>query len=79
MSRSRKRPIVKDRPRNGKKSTMYWRSVRSNQNLVVRKMVSTGDYNLEIPNEKVIINDYDYSDYTIDLNGSKDQEKFSRK
>jgi hypothetical protein len=59
MSRSHKKAIIKDRPRNNKKSSMYWRVVRRVQKLFLRQ-------GKDIPSPKVIYNDYDYSDYTID-------------
>lgn len=79
MSRSRKLPIIKDRPRNYKKSTFYWRIVRR----VQKSLLKSGK---EIKNPKEIIDDYNYSDYTIDyrkfyswwFNG-KDPEYFRNK
>lgn len=72
MSRSKRKPIIKDRPRNNKKSTLYWRIVRR----VTKQYVKLGK---EIPNEKTIVNDYDYCDYTMDLTKDKDSKKYSRK
>ena len=64
MSRSRRKAIIKDRPRNIKKSSFYWRQVRSSQNNVIR---SCRDFDeLEIPNAKTIVDDYDYCDYKFD-------------
>jgi hypothetical protein len=65
MSRSRKKPILKDRPRNIKKSSLYWRTVRR----VIKDRVryhqeSLDDENLPLPEE--IVNDYDYCDYIWD-------------
>lgn len=65
MSRSRKKPILKDRPRNIKKSSLYWRTVRR----VIKDRVryyqdSIDDENLPLPEE--IVNDYDYCDYIWD-------------
>lgn len=69
MSRSYKKPIIKDRPRNYKKSTYYWRKVRR----ISKNCMRSGR---DIPNQKSIIDDYDYSDYTIvDCNSAK----YSRK
>jgi hypothetical protein len=63
MSRSYKKAIIKDRPRNYKKSTSYWKGTRSTINNVVKQLKY--DPTLEIPNEKTLINDYDYSDYSF--------------
>ena len=65
MSRSRKLPILKDRPRNIKKSSEYWRTVRRVLKDKVRFYQETlDDETLPLPEE--IINDYDYCDYIWD-------------
>jgi hypothetical protein len=48
MSRSLRVDIIKDRPRNRKKSSAYWRTVRRVQNQAVRRMK-------EVPDEKEIV------------------------
>ena len=90
MSRSRKKAILKDRPRNAKKSALYWRNVRSTQNNAIRGCRDLEE--LEIPHEKTIVDDYTYCDYKIDHefdnfvsiyhtreDNEKDKEKYSRK
>ena len=67
MSRSKKEPIVKERPRNHRKSTEYWRRVRRVINQAVRKLFFKDEDEVVIPNPKQIVNDYDYSDYTMDM------------
>ena len=66
MSRSRKLPILKDRPRNCKKSSIYWRTVRRviNEKVKLYKDIPSDDVNL--PEPKEIVNDYDYSDWKRD-------------
>jgi hypothetical protein len=90
MSKSYKLAIIKDRPRNVKKSSLYWRQVRSSQNNVIR---SCRDFEeLEIPNAKTIVDDYDYCDYKFDYEFdpyisvnttrekiAKEKEKYRRK
>lgn len=87
MSRSRKKAIIKQARRNYKKSTMYWRTIRSAIKNTIRSCRNYED--LEIPDPKTIVNDYDYSDYTIDYeydrssgyfwyNGKKDTEKHNK-
>jgi len=66
MSRSRRKPIVKDRPRNEKKSSLYWRIVRRVINGKVRQMSKTDEDETTLPEPKEIVNDYDYCDYKID-------------
>jgi len=73
MSRSKRKPIIKDRPRNYKKSTMYWRMVRRRQKIETNKIKTQDE--IEITNPKSIVNDYDYSDYKfLDC-----EEKYTRK
>lgn len=62
MSRSTRKAIIKDRPRNNKKSTLYWRKIRRIINSKVRNNI---DDNV-IPVPKEIVNDYDYCDYIMD-------------
>lgn len=66
MSRSRRKPIVKDRPRNDKKSSLYWRVVRRVINDKVRQITKSPEEDVELPEPKEIVNDYDYCDYKID-------------
>ena len=66
MSRSRRKPIVKDRPRNDKKSSLYWRIVRRVINGKVRQLSKTDEDETSLPEPKEIVNDYDYCDYKID-------------
>lgn len=63
MSRSYKLAIIKDCPRNYKKSSHYWRRVRSSQKNSIRSCRDLDE--LEIPPAKSIVNDYDYCDYKI--------------
>lgn len=65
MSRSRKKPIIKDRPRNAKKSSLYWRVVRRVINDKVRQILTNPEKEPDLPEPKEIVNDYDYSDYKI--------------
>lgn len=55
MSRSTKKPIVKDNPKG--RRALYWRTTRRIINEAIRQQKET------LPLEKEIINDYDYSDY----------------
>lgn len=81
MSRSRRKPIIKDGPKNYKKSSFYWRQIRR----VIKGRVKYLSENLEdkqLPDPKEIINDYNYSDYRFDTRfiGDKElSEKYSRK
>jgi hypothetical protein len=82
MSRSKKEPIIKERPKNHRKSTEYWRRVRRVINQAVRKLFYKDEDEVVIPNPKQIVNDYDYSDYTMYMRGiSKptDREKLVKK
>lgn len=66
MSRSKRKPIIKDRPRNTKKSSLYWRIVRRVINDKVRQISANPDVEPDLPTPKEIVNDYDYCDYKID-------------
>lgn len=82
MSRSNKLPIIKERPRNHKKSTEYWRKVRRVISQSVRKLFFKDEDEVVIPNPKEVVNDYDYSDYTIDMRDiskPSDREKYIKK
>lgn len=75
MSRSFRKPIVKDKPRNFKAST-YYRRIRR----VIKQLVKMLEE--ELPDPKSIVNPYDYMDWRSDLRDSKDIEqktKWSRK
>lgn len=80
MSRSRRKPIVKDRPRNEKKSSIYHRTVRRVTNEKIRYLNEDVDDEI-LPDPKEIVNDYDYSDYKFDFrfNDDENSEKESRK
>lgn len=75
MSRSRKQPIVKDRPRNEKKSSLYWRIVRRVINGKVRQIDKSDEDETNLPQPKEIVNDYDYCDYIMDYRDSSWSEK----
>jgi hypothetical protein len=64
MARSRKKAILKDRPRNIKKTTMYWRAIRSTIKTAIRSCKDLEE--LELPDPKTIVNDYNRCDYIID-------------
>ena len=64
MSRSRKKAIIKDKPRNYKASAFYWRRIRSRLKNILKSCKNFE--NLELPNPKTLISDYDYCDYSID-------------
>lgn len=55
MSRSTKKPIIKDSPKG--RRALYWRTTRRVINEAIRQRRDM------VPIEKEIVNDYDYSDY----------------
>ena len=69
MSRSTKLPIVKDKPRNRKRSSEYWRRVRRvlNQTVSSFSVIEDEDDFNDLPNPKAIVDDYDYCDYVHDM------------
>lgn len=80
MSRSTRKPIIKDRPRNHKKSSLYWRSVRSTIKQSIREISQLEDKeDFEIPNPKEIVNDYNYCDYVFDYEHYDLDEEYKQK
>lgn len=79
MSRSRKKPIIKD---NGFHKDNYWRTVRRVQKSQLSKIPRNidvtdleDDLDVDIPPNKSIVNDYDYCDWI----NYDDREKAKRK
>lgn len=67
MSRSIKKPIVKDKPR-----INYWKTVRKtlNQTVAQFSVVEDEDDLNDLPDPRAIVNDYDYCDYVSDIRHS---------
>lgn len=65
MSRSIKQPVKKDKPRNFKKSAIYWRTIRRVINHTIRNFKNNLD-EMILPKEKTIVNDYDHEDWISD-------------
>jgi len=73
MSRSFKEPFVKD-----KKPLKYYKQIRSRTNTVVRQLKLNPD--LELPQAKTIVNDYDICDYVFMIEKhEKNYNKATRK
>ena len=85
MSRSIKKPIVKDKPRNRKRTSTYWRTVRRSINSKLRTYSYHIGSNLQdvdepsLPQPREVVNDYDYCDWVMRLVDPKGVEKYSRK
>ena len=71
MSRSYKLAISKDK---GLKD-FYWKKVRHVTNQAIKQLNIDSDDNL-LPHPKEIMNDYDYSDYTIDYEFDRSSSYF---
>ena len=65
MSRSTKKPIYKDSPRNHNRAAVYWRTVRRVINAKIRYYQEDVD-DITIPIPQEVVNDYDYIDYRWD-------------
>ena len=93
MSRSRREPWIKDKPRNCKRTSLYWRSIRRVWN---NEMNSSKfwDEDFSFTDRKTIYNQWDYCDYKFIVYEDKqkdnrmeifrgwtkkDVEKYSRK
>ena len=90
MSRSKRKAIIKDKPRNVNRAAQYWQAIRSRTNTAIRSCDDLEE--LEIPDPKTIVNDYDYCDYVVDYEHKiyesryctasqslKERKKYSRK
>ena len=62
MSRSRKKPIYKDK---GMSVHQYWSTIRHEWKQITNKNYDNDDFYLRDP--KSIINDYDYCDYWFEV------------
>ena len=80
MSRSYRKPIIKNRPRNSKKSSSYWRTIRRVTNEKVTYLKEALEDEI-LPEPQEIIDDWDYSDYRVDYRFENDEfaKKESRK
>ena len=93
MSRSRRKPWIKDKPRNQKRTSLYWRSIRRVWGNEI-KSSKFWDEDFSFTDRKVIYNQYNYCDYTFIVYEDrqkdnrmkifrgwtkKDVEKYSRK
>ena len=79
MSRSRKVPILKDRPRNHNRAAIYWRTIRRVTNAKIRYYQEDVD-DIILPRPEEIVNDYDYIDYIWDARFlSPDTSDFTKK
>lgn len=76
MSRSKRKAIIKDRPRNFKKSAIYWRRIRRKLHTILHTKKIDDD--LELPDPKTIVNDYDHTDYILDFEHDKNDERRER-
>ena len=72
MSRSYKLAILKDK---GLKE-YYWKKARRVTKQAVQRFLKEDPDDVQLPHTKSIINDYDYSDYTIDYEYDKSSSYF---
>ena len=64
MGKSRKKAIVKDV---GHMKDIYWQIHRRTNKQILKNAVEIGNDEILFKQAKELINDYDYSDYTIDM------------
>jgi hypothetical protein len=72
MSRSYRKPFIKDKPRNQKRTTLYWKPIRHNWRQHLKQNYLDHDLNFESP--KTYINDYDYCDYWFEIYIDKEKD-----
>ena len=70
MSKSRKKPIRKDK---GFEKSIYWRKIRR----IIKRAIKLGKEVL--PHPKEIINDYNYCDWIFDYRFRDDTDKWKIK
>jgi hypothetical protein len=61
MSRSKRIPLIKDKSRNYKRTSFYWRRIRRTTKTKLKTDTNYDDLILPLPRE--IVNDYDYCGY----------------
>ena len=66
MSRSKRKPFIKDKPRRKKNTTLYWRPIRRIWNNEMKNS-KFWDEDFSFTNRKSIINQYDYCDYWFEV------------
>ena len=84
MGKSRKKAIVKDV---GHMKDVYWQVHRRTNKQILKNAVENGAEEIEFLQPKELVNDYDYSDFTIDMehqysdssNKEGNQKKYRRK
>lgn len=68
MSRSRKKAIYKDSWKG--RTSFYWKTIRRKHNQLISQFYKKDrfgywEFDDSLPDPKTIVNDYDYSDYTV--------------
>ena len=84
MGKSRKKAIVKDV---GHRKNDYWQVHRRTNKQILKNAVENGEEEIPFKQPKELVNDYDYSDFTIDMeyqhsespNKVENQKKYRRK
>lgn len=84
MGKSKKKAIVKDV---GHRKNDYWQVHRRTNKQILKNAVENGAEEIEFLQPKELVNDYDYSDFTIDMeyqhsespNKVENQKKYRRK
>ena len=73
MSRSYRKPYIKDKPRNYKRTSLYWRTIRRVWNNEM-KCSKFWDEDFSFTNRKSIYNQYDYCDYKFEIYYDKEKD-----
>lgn len=77
MSRSKRKPYIKDKPRNQKRTSLYWRSIRRIWNNEIRNP-KFWDEDFSFTDRKVIYNQYNYCDYWFEIYVDKEKDNRMR-
>ena len=75
MGKSRKKAIVKDV---GHMKDVYWQIHRRTNKQILKNAVENGAEEIEFLQPKELVNDYDYSDFTIDMEYLPQESEYSK-
>ena len=75
MGKSKKKAIVKDI---GHRKNDYWQVHRRTNKQILKNAVEIGAEEVEFLQPKELVNDYDYSDFTIDMEYLPQESEYSK-
>ena len=73
MSKSKRKPWIKDKPRNQKRTSLYWRTIRGVWKNEMRSL-KFWDEDFSFTDRKSIYNQYNYWDYKFEIYVDKEKD-----